>query len=82
QVIALGLLRGVQDTRVPMVLAAISYWGIGVPCSYLLGFILGFGGIGVWGGLVIGLGIAAVLLNARFWGVAIKTVGADATSAR
>jgi len=81
QVIALGLLRGVQDTRVPMVLAAISYWGIGVPCSYLLGFILGFGGIGVWGGLVIGLGIAAVLLNARFWGVTIKAVGADAAPA-
>ncbi|MGJ5620267.1 MATE family efflux transporter [Sulfitobacter sp. MF3-043] len=79
QVIALGLLRGVQDTKVPMVLAAISYWGIGVPCSYLLGFVLGFGGIGVWGGLVIGLGVAAVLLNARFWGVTIKALGRDKT---
>ena len=79
QVIALGLLRGVQDTKVPMVLAAISYWGIGVPCSYLLGFVLGFGGIGVWGGLVIGLGVAAVLLNARFWGVTIKALGQDET---
>tara|TARA_R110002049_G_scaffold23781_6_gene84749 strand:+ start:138365 stop:139714 length:1350 start_codon:yes stop_codon:yes gene_type:complete len=74
QAIALGVLRGVQDTKVPMVLAAISYWAIGVPCSYLLGFTYGFGGIGVWSGLVIGLGVAAVLLNARFWGVTIKSL--------
>lgn len=67
QVIALGVLRGVQDTRIPMIFAAISYWVIGVPCSYLLGFTFGFGGLGVWGGLVIGLGVAAALLNARFW---------------
>ncbi len=69
QVIALGVLRGVQDTQIPMIFAAISYWVIGVPCSYLLGFTFGFGGIGVWGGLVIGLGVAAVLLNFRFWSV-------------
>ena len=72
QAIALGMLRGVQDTKVPMVLAAISYWVIGIPCSYLLGFTFGLGGVGIWGGLVIGLGCAAVLLNGRFWGVTIK----------
>jgi MATE family multidrug resistance protein len=77
QVVALGLLRGVQDTQVPMVFAAISYWGIGVPCSYVLGFTFGYGGIGVWAGLVIGLGVAAVLLNARFWGVTIKGLEAQ-----
>ncbi|WP_353296570.1 MATE family efflux transporter [Sulfitobacter pacificus] len=67
QVIALGVLRGVQDTNIPMWMAAFSYWGLGVPCSYLLGFVLGWGGIGVWAGLVIGLAFAAVLLNLRFW---------------
>jgi len=67
QVMALGLLRGVQDTRVPMVLAIVSYWGIGIPCSYLLAFPLGFGGVGLWIGLVIGLTVAAALLMARFW---------------
>jgi MATE family multidrug resistance protein len=67
QAIALGVLRGVQDTRVPMIYAAISYWGIGVPTSYLLGFTLGLDGIGVWAGLGIGLGVAAILLNLRFW---------------
>ncbi|KZY52517.1 MATE family efflux transporter, partial [Sulfitobacter sp. HI0054] len=46
QVVALGLLRGVQDTKVPMVMAAVSYWIVGMPCSYLLGFVLGFGAMG------------------------------------
>jgi multidrug resistance protein, MATE family len=67
QVIALGLLRGIRDTRVPMVLAAISYWVIGMPAGYLLAFPLGFGPIGLWLGLVIGLSVAAVLLMVRFW---------------
>jgi len=69
QVMALGLLRGVQDTSVPMVLAAISYWGIGAPASLLLGFALGWGGVGVWAGLVIGLGCAGLALMHRFWGL-------------
>lgn len=67
QAIALGVLRGVQDTRRPMVYAAISYWGIGMPCSYLLGFTYGLDGVGVWAGLGIGLAVAAILLNLRFW---------------
>jgi MATE family multidrug resistance protein len=72
QVMALGLLRGVQDTRVPMVLAAVSYWGIGVPMSYLLGFTLGWGGVGVWLGLALGLACAAVVMLARFRRVAAR----------
>ncbi|WP_395004080.1 MATE family efflux transporter [Cypionkella sp.] len=67
QVMALGLLRGVKDTRVPMVAAAISYWVIGIPCAYLLAFPLGLGGIGLWLGLVIGLSFAAVTMMWRFW---------------
>lgn len=68
QVIALGLLRGVQDTHVPMVIAAITYWGIGIPASYLLGFTMGLGGVGVWLGLALGLALAAIFMMARFWG--------------
>lgn len=67
QVIALGLLRGVQDTSVPMVLATISYWVIGMPASYLLAFPIGFGPVGLWLGLVVGLSVASVLLMWRFW---------------
>lgn len=67
QVIGLGLLRGVQDTSVPMWIAALSYWVIGVPASYLLAFPLRLGGPGLWLGLAIGLAAAAGLLMARFW---------------
>ncbi|MBZ4023857.1 MATE family efflux transporter [Rhodobacter sp. TJ_12] len=67
QVMALGLLRGVHDTRVPMVVATISYWLIGVPASYILAFPLGLGGIGLWLGLVIGLACVGVALIWRFW---------------
>ncbi|WP_297340890.1 MATE family efflux transporter, partial [Pseudophaeobacter sp.] len=67
QVIALGLLRGVQDTNWPMVIAALSYWAIGVPASYLFGFTFGWGGVGVWSGLVLGLCFAGVFLMSRFW---------------
>ncbi|MEZ5796276.1 MAG: MATE family efflux transporter [Paracoccaceae bacterium] len=70
QVMALGLLRGLQDTRVPMVLAAVSYWVIGIPCSYLLAFPLGYGGVGLWLGLVVGLAVAGASLMARFWALA------------
>tara|TARA_B110000908_G_C10240689_1_gene445893 strand:- start:123 stop:1487 length:1365 start_codon:yes stop_codon:yes gene_type:complete len=75
QAIALGLLRGVQDTTVPMVIAAISYWVVGMPCSYIFGFVLGYDGIGVWMGLVLGLACAAILLSARFWSVFLGRVG-------
>ncbi|MEQ9693362.1 MATE family efflux transporter [Shimia sp. SDUM112013] len=68
QVMALGLLRGVKDTRAPMIIATISYWVIGVPCGYVLGFKLGWEGVGVWLGLVVGLTAASVLLLWRFWG--------------
>lgn len=67
QVMALGLLRGVRDTKVPMLLATISYWVIGIPVSYALAFPLGLGGVGLWLGLVIGLMVAAAALMLRFW---------------
>lgn len=66
QVLALGFLRAVQDAKVPMALASISYWLIGLPVSYVLAFPLGLGGIGLWLGLVIGLAFAAGLLLWRY----------------
>lgn len=66
QVISSSLLRGLKDTRRPMWIAVLSYWGLGVPSAYILGFVLDFGGQGVWGGLAIGLTAAAVLLTWRF----------------
>jgi MATE family multidrug resistance protein len=63
QVMALGLLRGIKDTKVPFWLAFVSYWGIGIPCSYALAF-------PAWLGLVVGLLAAAVSLLLRFWRLA------------
>ncbi len=74
QVIALGLLRGVQDTRVPMIHAAVSYWLIGIPASYVAGFWLGWQSVGIWLGLVLGLSCAAALLMHRFWTKGIARV--------
>ncbi|KGF68860.1 multidrug transporter MatE [Hoeflea sp. BAL378] len=66
QVVGSGLLRGIKDTRIPMVIAVISYWPIGLSAAYGLGFGLGWGGPGIWAGLALGLGVAALLLNLRF----------------
>ena len=73
QVMALGLLRGIQDTRVPLIAATISYWLIGIPTAYGLAFGLGWSGIGLWLGLVIGLLAAAISMMWRFWHLARRS---------
>ncbi|MBY0463401.1 MAG: MATE family efflux transporter [Burkholderiales bacterium] len=67
QAVAAGMLRGLHDTRVPMLLAALGYWGAGIPLSAWFAFGLGWGGTGVWLGLLTGLGATAVLLTRRWW---------------
>ena len=67
QVMALGLLRGLQDTAVPMIMATVSYWVIGLPVSYYLAFTVGLEGVGLWLGLVVGLTVAAITMMWRFW---------------
>jgi MATE family multidrug resistance protein len=67
QAVAAGLLRGLKDTTVPMVLALIAYWPIGFACAYIFAFPLGYGGQGVWFGFVTGLAAAAALLCGRFY---------------
>ncbi len=67
QVIAMGCLRGLKDTKVPMVIAAVGYWIIGIPISVFLGFATDLAGIGIWIGLAAGLTVAAVLLVLRFY---------------
>jgi MATE family multidrug resistance protein len=66
QVTAAGALRGLKDTRVPLLIGTLAYWGIGLPCGYTLGLVLGFGGVGLWWGFVIGLAVAAGVLTWRF----------------
>jgi MATE family multidrug resistance protein len=66
QVIAAFSLRGMKDVRVPMVIAGLSYWGVGFPLTLLLGFTAGLAGFGVWLGLAASLAMAALLLTRRF----------------
>ena len=66
QAIAAGLLRGLKDARVPMILALVSYWPIGFLLAWILAFPLGLGGIGIWIGFLVGLTSSSVLLCARF----------------
>jgi MATE family multidrug resistance protein len=66
QAVAAGMLRGLQDANVPMLYAAIGYWGIGLPLGALLAFQFGFGGAGIWTGLFIGLAVVAALLLYRW----------------
>jgi MATE family, multidrug efflux pump len=65
QVVAIGLLRGLGDTRVPIIANLIGFWLIGMPVSLWMGFKLGLGAAGLWWGLVAGLFIVAVFLVAR-----------------
>lgn len=66
QATAAGMLRGRHDTRVPMILALVGYWGIGLTGSIVLAFPLRLAGVGVWLGLALGLGAVAILLTLRW----------------
>ena len=67
QAIAAGNLRGLKDTRAPMLIAIGSYWGIGMPLAYVFAFNLGLSTPGIWLGLACGLLCTAILLNWRFF---------------
>jgi MATE family multidrug resistance protein len=59
-------LRGLSDTKMPLILALVGYWAVGFPVAYIFGFVMGFGGVGIWYGLAAGLAFAAISLTIRF----------------
>ncbi len=63
-----NMLRGLHDSRWPLVIALIGYWAIGAPVGLALGFATPLGGVGIWIGLAAGLAVVAVLLMARWLG--------------
>ena len=67
QALSAGALRGMKDTRVPMVVTVLAYWGLGLPLGAWLGLAKGQGAPGLWTGLILGLAVAASLLGWRFW---------------
>ena len=66
QAVGAGVLRGVQDTRVPMIFAMIGYWLVGIGVGAILAFPLRMAGLGIWLGLAAGLGSVAILLVTRW----------------
>lgn len=73
QVVSGASLRGIKDTRMPMLLAAFSYWGVGMPVGATLGLGFGYGAPGMWVGLLCGLSFAALLLTWRFFRMSRKS---------
>ncbi len=65
QAVSAGILRGVGDTRVPMLAAVLGFWFVGMPVSLYLGYPAGFGPVGLWWGFVAGLGAVALFLLGR-----------------
>ncbi|MEZ5461108.1 MATE family efflux transporter [Dokdonella sp.] len=65
-----GALRGLKDTRVPMLITGFAYWAVGMPTGLWLAFRADLGVRGMWMGLIAGLSVAAVLLTRRFWRLA------------
>ena len=66
QAICAGALRGLNDTRIPMVAAAVGYWIIGFGVGWTLGFAVGWGAVGIWIGLALGLASTAAFFVTRF----------------
>jgi MATE family multidrug resistance protein len=62
-----NMLRGVHDSRWPMIMALAGYWGIGMPTGLVLAFLTPLRGLGLWIGLAIGLAVVALLLLGRWW---------------
>ena len=65
-----NMLRGLHDSRLPLFIALVGYWGIGAPVGVALGFATPLGGVGVWIGLATSLAVVAILLGARWLGKA------------
>jgi MATE family multidrug resistance protein len=66
QAVSLGMLRGIQDVKIPSLITFVSYWIFGLPVSVLTAFYFQMGAGGVWTGLVVGLTLSASLLTWRF----------------
>jgi MATE family multidrug resistance protein len=66
QAVGSGMLRGLQDTRVPMIYAGLGYWGVGLPLGVALAFGTSLRGVGIWIGLAVGLAVVALLMLWRW----------------
>jgi len=81
QAVATGALRGISETRMPMIVNFIGHWFLGLPVSYVLCFRLGWGVTGLWIGLSIGLIVAALVLTVVWWRKTLTLVKQNAVPA-
>lgn len=73
QRVAMGALYGLQDTRIPMILSIVAFWGVGLSSGYILGFPVGLGGVGLWIGQSIGVAFAGLIFLWRFHSLTSKS---------
>lgn len=66
QAVIIGLLRGLEDVKIPAIVTTVAYWVVAIPMCYILTFTFELGGVGVWYGYLIGLSITAITLFYRF----------------
>ena len=66
QIGAAGALRGYKDTRVPMVINTFAFWVLAFPSAYLAAITFQAPPHYVWGGFIVGLSVAAILLTWRY----------------
>lgn len=75
QAVGAGLLRGIKDVKVPTILIAIAYWVVGIPSGYLFARYFHMGAAGMWLGLILGLTVASLFLQTRFFRMVKKQTG-------
>ncbi len=80
QAVATGALRGIGDTRTPMGWNLVGHWALGLPLGYLAAFRLGWGVIGLWAGLALGLTVCGLALL-RVWWLRVRSLDASALPA-
>ncbi len=80
QVVALGILRGIQDVKIPSLITFVAYWIITIPLGYFLCVTLQMGAWGMWIALGLGLTISAVLLVIRFLKLSQRKIDAVTVS--
>ena len=66
QATGIGILRGLTDVKIPLLISILSYWVVAIPISYLLGFVFNFGAAGIWVGLLLGLALLGITMLFRF----------------
>jgi MATE family multidrug resistance protein len=78
QVIGVGGLRGLHETRFPAFYSFVFYWLVALPLAWVFGFGFGFGPVGIWVGLALGLGLASLVFGLHLWKLAAPATGAAA----